>query len=127
LPGGKLLSFACPKESNQRRKAPSAALLRSSLRCSTSRAAAELASLRQSSPKSPDWSVLLGAAARDFVQVSPFPILNYENLIFITEDGKVTFRRFSFSPDATLSSAGKAGVFGEHCLSSATRRTCAAC
>jgi len=42
LPGGKLLSFACPKESNQRRKAPSSAVLRTSLRCSISRVAAEL-------------------------------------------------------------------------------------
>jgi hypothetical protein len=60
LPGGKLLSFASPKESNQRKGDPGAPPLRGSLRCSTGQAAAELATLKQSSPKSPDQPALLG-------------------------------------------------------------------
>ncbi|MDP1635519.1 MAG: hypothetical protein Q8L69_12665, partial [Gallionellaceae bacterium] len=42
-PGGKLLSFASPKESNQRKGDPGAPPLRGTLRCSTGQAAAELA------------------------------------------------------------------------------------
>lgn len=65
LTGG-LLSFASPKESSQRKGDPTPPPGRwpGSLRCSTGRAAAELASagLRQSSPTSPGPSPLLGGA-----------------------------------------------------------------
>ena len=43
LPGGKLLSFASPKESNQRKGDPGLPPLRGDLRCSTGQAATELA------------------------------------------------------------------------------------
>ncbi len=63
-PLGESFSFACPKESNQSKRHP---LPRpsASLRYSTNQAAAELAALRQSSPKTPDSSALLGMAAGD--------------------------------------------------------------
>jgi len=61
-PGGWLLSFVSPKESNQRKCDPGAPPLRGALRCSTGQAAAELAALRQSSPKPPDQPALLGGA-----------------------------------------------------------------
>jgi hypothetical protein len=43
LPGGKLLSFASPKESNQRKGDPGSSALRAALYCSLAKAAAELA------------------------------------------------------------------------------------
>jgi len=64
LPDSKLLYFACQKECNQSKRHhlpwPSAPL-----RYPTNQAAAELASLRQSSPKTPDLFALLGMAAGD--------------------------------------------------------------
>jgi hypothetical protein len=42
-PAGQLLSFACPKESNPRKGHPGSPALRAPLRCSPSRAAAQLA------------------------------------------------------------------------------------
>jgi hypothetical protein len=54
-------TFACSKESNQRREHPAAACF---LRFSLKRAAAELAlsALKQSSPKTPALAAMLGAA-----------------------------------------------------------------
>jgi len=43
LPGSKSLSFASPKESDQRKGDPGLPPLRGALRCSTGQAAAELA------------------------------------------------------------------------------------
>ena len=63
-PLGESLSFACSKESNQRKEHP-LPWPTASLRYSTNQAAAELAALKQSSPKAPDSSALLGMAAGD--------------------------------------------------------------
>ena len=70
-PLGESLSFACSKDSNQRKEHPPP-WPTASLRYSTNQAAAELAALRQSSPKTPDSSALLGMAAGDLYGAMPF-------------------------------------------------------
>ena len=61
--------------SNQTKRHPPARPS-ASLRYSTNQAAAELASLRQSSPKTPDLSALLGMAAGGETQLSATVILS---------------------------------------------------
>src|SRR5580698_1130773 len=62
LPGGRSLSLVSPRESNQREGDPGAPVLRTFLRYSTGRAAAQLApaGLRQCSRNSPFRSAFLG-------------------------------------------------------------------
>ncbi len=80
-PGGLVTFLASPRKVTQRRRPHSAALryAAGSLRCSPSRAAAELglSGLRQSSPTSPGLAALLGGRKGDAETNHPIPILTF--------------------------------------------------
>ncbi len=80
-PGGLVTFLASPRKVTQRRRPHSAALRSAtgSLRCSPSRAAAELglSGLRQSSPTAPGLSALLGGRKGGAETKHPIPILAF--------------------------------------------------